>query len=89
MIHNLKLSRPDLSMDLVKNFSMYSPTEKSLYAGGCPSDFKVNSLMGPYIFGGIVTPVKKHATEILGPSWLANTLWSTLLNLSFDIIYTT
>lgn len=56
----------------------------SLYFAGFSSDN--NSFRGPYIFVlGNPSVEKKLATEILGPSFFANTLCATLTNLSFVI----
>jgi len=50
--------------------------------GGLSSD--KNSFIGPYWFEKeLRSALKKHATDTLGPMMFANTLCSTLLNLSF------
>lgn len=61
-----------------------SLTVVSLYFGGLFCDS--NSLIGPYnLVSGTRAVVKKLATDTLGLKEFVTTLWSTLVNLSFDI----
>ena len=56
-----------------------------LYVGGFSSDS--NSLIGPYslvVFSTGIIFLKKHGTEILGPTFFASTLCSELLKLPLD-----
>ena len=83
-IHGSLKRKPSSPVDLY--WARYSVRWVSLYIGGLFSD--KSSFIGPYALSLLaVLGMKKHAADTRAPIFPANTLCSTLLNLSLVMSY--